>query len=116
MYKREKRLSRLKTSSTSYLKTDIDVCSVDSWRPPKRKSPIGNLIETGSLGVGELLVLHALLETGGFLPEETFPSREIRPFEERVLQDSFHSTQSLPLARKGREYDNSIRLNRNCSM
>ena len=47
-----------------YLKTDVDVGSVDSWGPPERETSVGNLIETRTLGVRELLEFHALFETG----------------------------------------------------
>ena len=48
-----------------HLETDVDVGSVDGRRPPKRKSTVWNLVETGTLGVRELLEFHALFETGG---------------------------------------------------
>lgn len=44
----------------------------------------------GPLGVGELLVLHTLLEPGGLLPEQPLPRGEVRPLEERVLQNPLH--------------------------
>jgi hypothetical protein len=47
-----------------HLETDVDVGSVDSWGPPERETSVGNLIETGTLGVRELLEFHALFETG----------------------------------------------------
>ena len=72
-----------------------NVGSVDGGGPPEGESSVGDLVETGSLGVGELLVLHALLESGGFLPEETFPSGKVSSFEESVLQDSLDAAQRL---------------------
>ena len=72
------------------------VGSVDGGRPPEREATVGDLVETGSLGVGELLVLHAFLETGGLLPEETFPRGEVGALEQGVLQNTFHAAQSLP--------------------
>lgn len=75
------------------LETDIDVCPVDRRTPPKRKPTVRNLVETGPLGVRQLLVPHRLFETGRFLPEETLPCREICSLEEGVLQDTFHTAQ-----------------------
>ena len=69
------------------LETNVDICSVDCWRPtefvsrrtpgyemepmkerghspPECKATIGDLVETGSLGIGELLEFHALCDTG----------------------------------------------------
>ena len=54
------------------LETDVDVGAVDSRAPPQREPTVGNLVETGPLGVRKLLVSHRLLETGRLLPEETF--------------------------------------------
>ena len=51
------------------LETDVDVGSVDGRAPPKSKPTIGNLVETGTLGIGELLVSHGFLEPGCLLPE-----------------------------------------------
>ena len=47
-----------------HLETNIDVGSVNSRGPPKRETSVGDLIETGTLGVRELLEFHALFETG----------------------------------------------------
>ena len=77
------------------LETDVDVGSVDGRRPPEGEATVGNLIQTRPLGVGQLLVLHRLFETGGLLPKETFPRREVGPLEERVLQDAFDTSQRL---------------------
>ena len=76
------------------METDVDICTIDSWTPPEREATVGDLVETGALGVGELLVTHRLLETGRFLPEKTLPSREVRALEERVFEDTFHASQS----------------------
>ena len=32
--------------------------SIDRRRPPQRKSSVGDLVEAGTLGIGQLLVLH----------------------------------------------------------
>ena len=53
------------------LETDINVRAIDRGAPPEREPTIGDLIETGPLSVGELLVPHRLLETGRLLPEQT---------------------------------------------
>lgn len=78
-----------------HLEAYVDVGSVDGWRPPQRKTPIGNLVQTGTLGVGQLLVLHRLFETGSLLPEETFPCREVRSWKKSksktsAILNSFH--------------------------
>jgi hypothetical protein len=66
------------------LETDIDVGTVDRRTPPEREPTVRNLVKTRPLGVGELLVLHRLLESRRLLPEETFPSREVRALEQRL--------------------------------
>jgi len=77
------------------LETDVNVGAVDGRRPPQCEATIRNLVQTGSLSVGQLLVLHRLLKAGSLFPEETFPSREVGSLEERVLENAFDSTQSL---------------------
>ena len=74
------------------LEADVDVGAVDGRRPPEREATIRNLVQTGSLSVGQLLVLHRLLEAGSLFPEETLPSREVGSLEERVLENAFDST------------------------
>lgn len=87
---------RLKRSTTSTnLETNVDVGSINSWRPPEREAPVGDLIETGSLGVGQLLVLHGFFKTGSFFPKQAFPSGEVGTLEESVFKNAFHTTQSL---------------------
>lgn len=46
-----------------HLEADVDVCAIDRRRPPQREATVGNLIQTGSLRVGELLELHRVLES-----------------------------------------------------
>ena len=46
------------------------VRAVDRGGPPERKPAVGDLIQSRSLRVRELLVLHAFFEAGGLLPEE----------------------------------------------
>lgn len=46
------------------------ICSVDRGRPPQSESSIGDLVQTRSLGIGQLLPFHGLLKTTGFLPTE----------------------------------------------
>ena len=50
---------------------------IDGWGPPQGKSSIRNLVQTGSLCVGQLFVLHGFFETRCFFPEKTFPCGEI---------------------------------------
>lgn len=38
------------------LESNVDVGSVDRWRPPHGESSVRDLGQTGSLGIGELLV------------------------------------------------------------
>jgi hypothetical protein len=45
------------------LETNVDVGAVDGRRPPKSKTAVGDLVETGTLGVCELLELHGFFET-----------------------------------------------------
>ena len=51
------------------LEAHVHVGSVDRGRPPESETTVWNLIQTRLLGVGQFLVLHGLLETGGLLPE-----------------------------------------------
>jgi hypothetical protein len=39
-----------------HLETDVHVGSVDGGRPPQREPTVRNLVQTGTLGVGELFV------------------------------------------------------------
>mmetsp|Transcript_889 Transcript_889/g.2133 ORF Transcript_889/g.2133 Transcript_889/m.2133 type:complete len:481 (-) Transcript_889:3567-5009(-) len=78
-----------------HLEAHIDVRTVDRRRPPQGESSVGDLVETTPLGVRQLLETHGLLEATSLLPEETFPGREVRTFEQRVLQDAFHAAQGL---------------------
>ena len=68
-----------------YLETDVDVGPVDGGRPPEGEAPVGDLVETGALGVRQLLVLHRLLEAGRLLPEETLPRGEIGALQKNLL-------------------------------
>ena len=68
------------------LETNVDISPIDGWRPPKGKSSIGNLVQTGSLCVGQLFVLHGFFETGCFFPEKTFPCGEIGSLKNREKQ------------------------------
>mmetsp|Transcript_62206 Transcript_62206/g.196851 ORF Transcript_62206/g.196851 Transcript_62206/m.196851 type:complete len:1067 (-) Transcript_62206:4174-7374(-) len=77
------------------LETNVDVGAVDGRRPPQREAAVGDLVEPGALRVGELLVLHALLEPAGLLPEEALPSGEVGALEQRVLEDTLHAAQRL---------------------
>jgi hypothetical protein len=42
------------------LETDVDIGTVDSGRPPQSETTVRDLVQTGSLGVGEFLEFHAL--------------------------------------------------------
>lgn len=46
-----------------HLKSNVDVCTIDGGRPPQSESPIRDLVQTGSLRIRQLLVLHAFLRT-----------------------------------------------------
>mmetsp|Transcript_4532 Transcript_4532/g.13244 ORF Transcript_4532/g.13244 Transcript_4532/m.13244 type:complete len:1314 (+) Transcript_4532:2393-6334(+) len=78
-----------------HLEAHVDVGAVDGRRPPEREAAVGDLVEARPLGVGELLVLHRLLEARGLLPEEALPGGEVRALEERVLEDALHAAQRL---------------------
>jgi len=54
-----------------------------------------HLVEPGSLCVGELLILHRLLEPARLLPEEALPGGEVGALEERVLEDALHAAERL---------------------
>ena len=45
------------------LESNVNVSTIDSWRPPQRETTVGNLSQTGSLGVGQLFELHTLFES-----------------------------------------------------
>lgn len=77
------------------LEPDIHICPVDCWRPPQGEATIWNLVETRSLGVSQLLVLHGLLEARCLFPEETFPSGEVSALEQSVLENPFHASKCL---------------------
>ena len=78
-----------------HLETHIHIGPVDGGRPPQCKSSVWYLIETRSLCMGELLVLHRLFEPGSLLPEEALPCGEICALEECVFQYALHSSKSL---------------------
>ena len=40
------------------LETDIDISAIDGRRPPECETTVGDLVETGTLGVGQLFELH----------------------------------------------------------
>ena len=74
---------------------ETHIGSVDGWRPPECESTVGDLIQTRSLCISQLLVFHRLFKTWGFLPEQTLPCREVCSLEECVLQYALHTTESL---------------------
>jgi hypothetical protein len=78
-----------------HLEAHVHVGAVDGGRPPQREAPVGDLVQPRALCVGQLLVLHALLEPGGLLPEEALPGGEVGALEQRVLQDALHPAQRL---------------------
>jgi hypothetical protein len=45
-----------------HLEADVHVGAVDGGGPPEREAAVGDLVEAGALRVGQLLVLHRLLE------------------------------------------------------
>ena len=67
-------------------RTDIHVRAVDRRAPPQRESPVGDLIETASLRVRQLLVLHGLLKTRSFFPKQALPRREVGACVETVAK------------------------------
>jgi hypothetical protein len=77
------------------LEADINTRPIDCRRPPKGEAPIRNLNEATALSIGQLFILHLLLETASFLPEKPLPGREICTLKERMLQDSLDSTERL---------------------
>ena len=87
-----KRLHEDTSQIQLYLETNVDVCSIDRRTPPESESPIGDLVQTGTLGIRKLLVSHRFFETGRFLPEKTLPSREVSTLEESVLQDTLNTS------------------------
>ena len=46
------------------------VGSVDGGGPPEGEAAVGDLVQTRSLSVGQLLVLHRLFKTTGSFPEQ----------------------------------------------
>jgi hypothetical protein len=77
------------------LKPNVNIRPVNSRTPPKSKSSIWDLIQPRSLRMCQFLEFHGFFEPGSFLPKESFPSREISPFEQSVLKNAFHSSKSL---------------------
>lgn len=67
------------------LETDVDIGTIDSRTPPQCESTIGDLIQTGPLGVGKFLVSHGLFETRCFLPKETL-IKQFRSHWSKLLQ------------------------------
>ena len=78
-----------------HLEADVHVGAVDRRRPPQREAAVRNLVETRTLRVRQLLVLHALLEAARLLPEQTLPRRKVRSTEQRVLENALDTTESL---------------------
>ena len=78
-----------------HLESNVHIRPVNRWGPPKREPSIRNLVQPRSLSVGQLLILHALLKPGCFLPEQPLPSGEIGPFEQSMLQNTLNTTQRL---------------------
>ena len=39
-----------------HLETHVHIGTVDGWRPPQRETPVGDLIQTRPLCIGQLLV------------------------------------------------------------
>mmetsp|Transcript_25456 Transcript_25456/g.58663 ORF Transcript_25456/g.58663 Transcript_25456/m.58663 type:complete len:336 (+) Transcript_25456:2317-3324(+) len=78
-----------------HLEAHIHIRSVNRWGPPEREASIGDLIQTTSLSVGQLLESHGLFKATCLLPEETFPSGEVGSLEQGVLQDAFNTPQGL---------------------
>lgn len=77
-----------------HLETDINVGTINRGTPPERKSTIRNLIQTGALGVCQLLVPHRFFESGCLLPEQTLPSREVSSFEQGMFENALNTTKS----------------------
>lgn len=67
------------------LETDVNVGAVDGWGPPEGEPPVGDLVQTGPLGIGQLFVLHRLFESRGLFPEQSLPRGEVSALKERVL-------------------------------
>ena len=44
-----------------HLEPYVYVSSVDCWRPPQGEAAVGDLVEAGPLGIGQLLVLHTVV-------------------------------------------------------
>ena len=78
-----------------HLKADVDISPVDGRGPPESETTVGDLVETTALSMSQLLVLHRLLKSRGFLPEETLPRWKVGALEECVLQNALDSAQSL---------------------
>jgi hypothetical protein len=79
-----------------YLETNIYVGSVNSRAPPQGEATIRDLIQPRSLGVSQLLELHAFFESGSLLPKETPPSwGMLSSFEKCVFKNGLDSSQGL---------------------
>jgi hypothetical protein len=66
--------------------------AIDRWTPPQDESTVGNLVQTRTVSIGQLIPTHRFFESRGLLSEQTFPSAEMRAFEQRVFENTFHTT------------------------
>ena len=78
-----------------HLESHVHVSPVDGGRPPQSEPSVGDLVQTRALGMRQFLVLHGLLKAAGLLPEEPLPRGKVCTLKQRVLQDSFHTTEGL---------------------
>mmetsp|Transcript_42650 Transcript_42650/g.166468 ORF Transcript_42650/g.166468 Transcript_42650/m.166468 type:complete len:261 (+) Transcript_42650:2330-3112(+) len=78
-----------------HLETNVDVSPVNGRTPPKSETPVGDLVEARSLGVGQFLIFHAFFESGRLLPEQSLPSGEVGTLKQGVLEYALYAPKSL---------------------
>ena len=77
------------------LKSNINIGSINSRRPPESEPSIRNLVKPTSLSMCQFFVFHTFFKTTGFFPKQSFPGGEVSSFEQSMFQNSFYSSQSL---------------------
>lgn len=78
-----------------YLKSNINISSIDCRTPPKCESSIRYLIKTRPLSMSKFFIFHRFFKPGCFFPEKTFPGNKVGSCKKSMFQDSLYSSQTL---------------------